>query len=276
MTVSDLLDRLARPEYTGRDRCLPCTVVNLAIVGLAAVLLGRKRRALGLLAAAVGVTLVALRGYVVPGTPRFAPRLVAPLPFDFGHADERRDSLSGSGEDESRSDPDDTPDALAADADPEAVLSELVAAGVIDSDGEELLLDDSFRADWTDRIESLRDADDEAFLYRVVAATPSATGGETVHDRVFLDGDRETQTSRAIATAEAAAVETLEEWGLAEQYRAPAATPLRTFLDTCPSCGGRIVETTVRNCCGGPGGIRADPEQPVLACEDCDTVLVDL
>lgn len=267
MNVLDLLDRLARPEYTGRDRCLPCTVLNLVIVGVAAIVLGRKRRALGLLTAAVGVTLVAIRGYVVPGTPRFAPRLVAPLPFDFGHTDESRDSLSDS---------EDAPEALAPDDDPEAVLSELVAAGVIDSDGEELFLDESFRTAWTENIESLRAADDEAFLERVVAATPSATGGETVHDRVFLDGDREIQTSQAIATAEAAAVETLADWGLAEQYRAPAATPLRTFLETCPSCGGPIVETTVRNCCGGPGGIRADPEQPVLACADCDTVIVDL
>ena len=31
MTASTLADRLRQPEYTGENRCTPCTVVNVVI-----------------------------------------------------------------------------------------------------------------------------------------------------------------------------------------------------------------------------------------------------
>lgn len=68
------LDRLRQPAYTGENRCLPCTAVNLAIAvvgtGLAAVLSPY------LAAAVLGLSLAAiyLRGYVVPGTPALTRR----------------------------------------------------------------------------------------------------------------------------------------------------------------------------------------------------------
>lgn len=262
-----LVDRLRRPAYTGPNRCLRCTVLNLGLVAAAGALAVRWGPVVALLVVGVGVVLVALRGYVVPGTPRFAPHLVAGLPVGSGHADEPLDTLG---------DANPTADASDDDHAGVAVLEALVDAGVLTDAGEELFLDEAFRERWIDRMATLRAADEAALLDRVAAACPADVTGQVHGDRVLLAGERDVRTSRAVAVAETAAIETLAEWGVDGPVRARAASPLRTFLGTCPACGGVVRETTRRNCCGGPGSVYGTPEQPVLACEDCATVVVEL
>lgn len=70
----DLLDRLERPEYTGPNRCLPCTIVNLAIAATVGALVARRSRLAGVLVTAASLALVYLRGYLVPGTPTLTKR----------------------------------------------------------------------------------------------------------------------------------------------------------------------------------------------------------
>ena len=71
---TDLIERLERPEYTGENRCGACTAVNLLLAAGLAALLGRRNRALGLLAFLGSAALVYLRGYLVPGTPELTKR----------------------------------------------------------------------------------------------------------------------------------------------------------------------------------------------------------
>jgi hypothetical protein len=71
---SDLLERLEQPEYTGENRCTPCTILNLLIAAGVSALVGRRNRALGLLTFVASVALVSLRGYLVPGTPELTKR----------------------------------------------------------------------------------------------------------------------------------------------------------------------------------------------------------
>ena len=262
-----LVDRLRRPEYTGRNRCLRCTVLNLGLVAAAGALAFQWRPTAALAVLCIGVLLVALRGYVVPGTPRFAPRLTAGLPVGFEGADDPLTPLE---------DVNSTADAADGDHAGIAVLEALADAGVLAEAGEELFLDEAFRERWTDRMATLRAADEAAFLDRVTAACPADLTGQIHGDRVLLAGDHDVRTSRAVATAETAAIETLAEWGVAGPVRVRAAAPLRTFLGTCPACGGRVRETTRQNCCGGPGSVYGTPEHPVLACEACATVVVEL
>lgn len=251
------VDRIRRPEYTGANRCLPCTVLNAAIVGVAAIALSRRNRPLGSLALAVGLALVSLRGYVVPGTPRFAPALVDPLPVDFGHG----------------SPPGVESGSLADDRDPEAMMEALVDAGVIVPDGEQLYLDDAFRTEWEDRMADLRDRSGEEIAARTAAVSHGPVEGAFHDERVLLTGNRDVWLSPAIAIAETAAVETLADWGLPHELRLQAAEPLRTFVRTCPVCGGRVTDTTLRNCCGGPGSVSGDPERSARACTNCDAVV---
>ncbi len=253
------LDRLREPAYTGENRCWPCTVVNLVIVAVAGLAVSRRDRTAGGAVVAAGCLLVRLRGYVVPGTPRFAPPLVEPLPVDFGH-----ESPDGVGS-----------DSLAGDVDPEAMTAALVEAGTLEANDDRLRLEPSFRTAWEDRTATLRELSGERLASRAAAAAPGPAEGAFHDGRVLVAGDRDVWLSRAVAVAETAAVETLADRELPAGLRAAAAGPLRTFLRDCPACGGDVVETTLRNCCGGPGSVHGHPERSVLACEGCDAVVFE-
>ena len=80
--------RLRDPRYTGSNRCRPCTILNvalLAVVAGALVAVGAWPVAAGVVL--VGGLAVALRGYVVPGTPAIGRRLPEPIRTRFGHDD---------------------------------------------------------------------------------------------------------------------------------------------------------------------------------------------
>lgn len=303
-----------KPEHTDENRCLPCTLVNTVVVALVAGVLSRRRRPLGFLAALLGGAAIWLRGYAIPGTPRFAPRLVDPLPIDIGpdhpddlgsgsvsvagpnsldgdrsdmtdvtdatdttDADSDTDARNGSAD---RSGPDGDRTAVDSDgvgdedaADPEAVMLALLDADALVDDGETLALDESFRAALYDRTGSLREESDAALADRAAAIAGPAVDGEAHDGRILLAGSRDAWLSRPIALAETAAAELLRERDVDDGVARAAARPLRAFLDTCPVCEGPVRETTLRDCCGGPGGVSGNPERPVRACADCDAIV---
>jgi hypothetical protein len=301
--TDDSLERLRRPEHTGENRCWPCTVVNVVLVGLGTLLLARRRRTLALGAAAVGGAAVWLRGYVVPGTPRFAPRLVAalPLPYDpFDHGEYAPDpSASGVAETEVGVDgttgsadvsgPDAGEESTAADgttapAEPgslgEEVLGEelverLLAADVLESDGEALVVEAAFDEAWRAAMADLAEMDTgslaEATFEAAHAATVDTFENEDGEWVVLGDGsgqfDGETWLTRPVAVAEAGAVRALADW-VDEATARAAAGPLRMFLHECPDCGTELVESTTAACCGGMTDPRSEPDE-VLACPEC-------
>lgn len=66
--------RLRNPEYTGDNRCLPCTVVNLFLAVVLAVLVALVTPLLGAVILFASVATIYLRGYLVPGTPVLTER----------------------------------------------------------------------------------------------------------------------------------------------------------------------------------------------------------
>lgn len=296
-----LVDSVRDPEHTGDDRCLPCTAVNAVGVAVAATLLFRRRRSLGLLLAAAGAAAIWLRGYVLPRTPRFAPRIVEPLPVEIGpDHDLESDSLAAAG---ANSPGDDRPDVTDArsesdprsdgaeastdldgadaggigddgdDVDPEAVMAALIEADALVEDGDALVLDEGFRDALYDRVGALREGADETLAERAAAIAGPDLEGQVHDGRILLAGSRDAWLSRPVALAEVAAVETLGERGVDDAVARAAARPLRAFLDRCPVCDGPVRETTLRDCCGGPGGVSGNPERPVRACANCDAVV---
>ncbi|WP_253738578.1 hypothetical protein [Halohasta salina] len=255
--LGQLIDSLSEPAYTGDRRCWPCTVLNAALVGLAALLIGRRWRRLGgVIVLGAGGLLIALRGYVVPYTPRFAPRLVDRLPVDVGvdHAPPAEPS-----------------DSLVATDDPNALVGVLIEAGVLTGD-EMLHLDDGFAETWGREMDALRGATDGEVAAAAAAAVPYDAESTVSGERLLVAGDRDAWLSRPVAIAEAAAIEALVEAGVDRETAARAAGPLRMFLPACPDCGGPVAESTVSNCCGGTKGVYDHPDREVLACVDCEAV----
>lgn len=68
------LGRLARPEYTGENRCTPCTVVNLVFALAISIAVGRVRSLFALPTLVAATAVIYLRGYLVPGTPTLTRR----------------------------------------------------------------------------------------------------------------------------------------------------------------------------------------------------------
>ncbi len=271
-----VLARLRQPEYTGENRCLPCTAVNaviavtLAIVaGVALVLAGGTPPgvglAVGLLILGVSGAAIYLRGYLVPGTPRLTKRY---LP-------ERVLALFGKTPDHVERD---GSDATGAEFDPEQAL---VAAGALTecADRDDLCLTDGFRADWTAAIDGVRE--DAAGREELLTALDVEDGEVTYEEygeafRARVDGTLAGRwESRAAFLADVGAARVLTErhpgWErLGIRERSQLLDGLRLFLESCPACGAtpEFGTQTVESCC-------TSHQVAAVSCPDCGARLFE-
>lgn len=280
--VRGVLERVRQPEYTGENRCTPCTVVNVVIAALLSAALGAA--ALPSLGAAGGVAVGAaafllsaaaiyLRGYLVPGTPALTERY---LPDAVLRRFGKDPTVTGSFAEAELDEPAEGRD----DVEPEAVL---VEAGALEecAGGEDLCLTDEFRASWYGTIEEIReagaekrhlgealgvDADELSFEDYVGDAFSAWVGERTV-------GIWE---SNAALIADVAAARELRDrhdgWAaLSVPARGDVVYALRVFLDTCPECGGPVAleQDQVESCCGSH-------LVAAMSCEGCDSRLFEL
>ena len=258
MSVSGgLLSRLRQPEYTGENRCLPCTVVNTAIaavlsaaVGMAAVAVTAATvpvgGALGLGTFGLCTASIYLRGYLVPGTPQLTKRYFPPWLLE----------LFGKEQPEGLADRDARPEE---EFDPER---ELTAVGALEecADGEDLCLTDSFRVDWETAVDRVEETGaDRTELLAIL----NVDDGEVTYEefgnafRARVDERMAGKwESRAAFLADLGAARVLQrrhpDWdrlGLRERSR--LLNGLRLFIDTCPSCGAtpEFGTDTVESCC---------------------------
>ena len=245
MSFSERVYRFRQPEYTGENRCVPCTLVNLVI----AVVIGGLVASVSPLVAAVvfAASLIAIyfRGYLVPGTPtltkRYLPDSVLKL-FDKHEV------------------PD--PPTVDDDADIEAFLRDVNAIEEC-REGTDLCLTDGFREVWYDRIERLRersDADESvSLLFEGLDIDPNRVRVEAYDDayEAYIDDTRVGQwESRAAYLADIAAEAELRErhptWHrMGFDERTEVLGALRLWLERCPMCDGPVTlgEETVESCC---------------------------
>lgn len=253
-----------RPEYTGANRCLPCTAVNLCITAALALGVGAIRPVLGVAVAVVGVAAIYFRGYLIPGTPtlttRYLPDRVLAL-FDHGPAAAAFDADGGGAVDIERF---------------------LVRAGALERcrDDEDLCLTPEFRAAWDARLQSLASAADvpleplfsglDADIDAVeLEARPNAFAAAT-DDKLL--GRWESETAfLADAAADAALADRVANWReVPYRSRTEVLGALRLWLDHCPDCGGLISldEELVESCC-------RSIETVATTCDDCGTRLFE-
>ncbi len=249
---------LRRPEYTGKNRCWPCTVANAAILLACCLALVVFSFPLALAALLAGVGTIRVRGYLVPYTPQLVSRLRGTREPDR--------PLTGS---IAPTDGDDLG---------EWTVETLVGAGIVVPDGERLHLQESFRDDWREEMARLRELSGE----KLVESTATETRNSDVE---LLDADRpllvltgpeggETWVSRPIAIAEVAAGRALVSHvsELSNRERLVAARALRGFLHRCPVCETPTEETPPNTCCGGVHS-KAALSGTVLVCPRCEEAL---
>lgn len=258
--IKTMLNRFQQPEYTGENRCIPCTSVNIIIALVVSRLIATRSRLVGWGSFSLFTGVIYLRGYLVPGTPtltkRYFPNWLLQL-FNKQPTDRFVRSV---------------------DVELKTVLQR---AGAIQPCPEnELCLTESFRAAWTDRIDSLRDHDFENSQFaNLLDSTEERIATGEIEDGTLLVLNDEIIAqweSDAAILADVAAGRELRErssdWSdLTPEARCHVLRGLRAFADTCPMCGGNIYasEDTVESCCG-------ISDVTAVHCSACDSRLLEI
>jgi len=283
-----MIDELKQPEYTGENRCMPCTGVNLLIAVVAAAVAGRRSRKAGAGVFVASVVLIYLRGYLVPGTPTLTKRYlpddvlrlfgkepVGPAPSGLGaglDSDEATPRDAGAA---AVSNGDGTSTAESATnggvveaardeagaLDPEIVLSN---AGALEAceDGEDLCLTEEFKRSWDDAMADFDGEESTDLAERLVAQFDLDVEESEIEEfddgRVLTDGDGRIgqwpSEAAMIADAAGAAVlrSRLPDWeALSTREKGSLLNGLRLFLEECPTAEGGIEfgQETVESCC---------------------------
>ncbi|MFP8957844.1 hypothetical protein ACLI4Y_14050 [Natrialbaceae archaeon A-CW3] len=276
------LERLRQPEYTGENRCIPCTSVNVVIAAIGSVAVGIVSPPIAVAAFVLSLLAIYFRGYLIPGTPSLTKRyfpdwLLAKFekaPPGYG--------VDGDGL-EAKQQSDHGPDPMQdreSRLDPEAVLLE---ADIVEpcADHDDLCLAENVETAWRERMHTVRDDDREQRLATFLETDPENVAVSSSHSgdhvRVHVDGQfmAHWESSPALV-ADLAALEVLGErlsdW---ETYpidqRSQLANGMRAFLEFCPDCDGAIsIDTdTVESCC-------RSYEVYAITCNDCGARLLEV
>lgn len=276
-----ILDSIKQPEYTGENRCVPCTIVNVVIAVVVSALIAVITPGLGAGFLLIALVLIYTRGYLVPGTPELTKRY---LPerihrrFDHHPAAEETVEVEEEDEREVRS------SVLERERyfrehriDPEAYLLE---HGVIEEHDE---LDDILLT--ADFLERLDDHMDRLDITEVDLAAIGALFDETAENVEDQGRDypayqvgikihkwpSETALLSDLA-GEQAMVAIADDWlDVPLKQRVSIRETFRFLRRDCAACGGEIVFTDdlVESCCG-------TWEVVAVRCADCGEHFVEV
>ncbi|MFB6069344.1 MAG: hypothetical protein ABEJ90_05415 [Halobacterium sp.] len=262
MHASSLVDSIRQPEYTGANRCLPCTVTNLVVAAALAAAVGAFVPPAGLALFVAAVAAIYLRGYLVPGTPAFTRRYFPDWLLAVFEKGPRASVDHG-----------------AFDAEAFDVEAFLVDAGVVADVGDDLALVPDFEASWGDRMRGLDAGGTDVDELAALVGLPPEEFRVDWHGDAFvalLGEERIGQwESRAAFVADVAAARELAvrspAWAdvpLATRSRVLGG--LRLFLERCPTCDGDVTvgQEVVRSCCRNYDVVAAN-------CADCGARLLE-
>jgi hypothetical protein len=229
--------------------------------------------------AVVGTAVIGLRGYLVPYTPQFAPRLVSFLPVDPFHGGEqiaRPTRADGNGDPLASTATGSLSGQQAGASAGEQLMRDLLEADVLVAEGEQLYLGDDVHDRWQSAMAKLRpvSSEDLARMANTVTAADTVEPFDHDEDWFMLRSDSgsvedDVALSRPVLIAELAAMDALETVLDDQSQRRQAAQHLRMFLQECPDCEVELVESTTMDCCGGNPDPQSEPDE-VLACPECN------
>ncbi|WP_435114994.1 hypothetical protein [Halolamina sp. C58] len=256
--VQTTISRLRNPAYTGQNRCLPCTGVNVGLTAAAAFGVGTVSPTAGAVVGGLGLAAIWLRGYVVPGTPALTKRYLPDRVLAWFDKTPSGDALGG--------------------IDPEAYLR--TAGAITDGPDGDIAVTPSTRAALIDGVAEL-DSDDR--LARALAETLSLPPSDvTVRPegvgyaaRVGGQPAGRWESRLALATDLAAHQIFSERVGgwraLPADTRASLLGAFRLALDSCPGCDGDVIlgSDTAESCCRAYDVL-------VASCESCGSRLFEV
>lgn len=276
--VSDIVDRLHQPEYTGENRCPPCTLVNLTLGAIGSGIIATRNRRAGLVSLGTSLGLIYLRGYLVPGTPTLTKRYLPDhILRHFDKAPTQHDRNTPPTEP-------DTHEELAMEpgtpTDLEAILTQSEVLEPCEK-RDDVCLTPQFRTTWQAELEAIRD--DPAQQRRRLAemwelsvddvdTTETPTGITVAENDTVVTSYRSRASLLADITADTALSTHISHWAaLSPRQRSQFLKSLRVFLTECPVCEGPLTEDieTQESCCRSTSIV-------TLACTDCGANLLEI
>jgi hypothetical protein len=269
--VKAVLGRIRQPEYTGENRCVPCTVVNLVLALLASALAAVVAVELAVAVLLGAVLAIVLRGYLVPYTPTLTQRYLPDRVLAFFEKAETEDeeTFEALEQLQYRRENKVDPDEFLSDA---GVLEQTdgcqATASFADRVREhaEAMRSDDMSVHSVDRktFGSLFDADPDDVSYKE-REYPAVTVGHRIRK----------WPGTAALLADIAIERTLQEhsdqWDeIPLSQRAEIRAGLRVCFEACPACDGRIEVTKdrVESCC-------RSRKVKALRCQDCGQQLLE-
>ncbi|WP_128478846.1 hypothetical protein [Halorussus pelagicus] len=261
--TTGLIEQFRQPEYTGENRCTPCTIVNVVIAAVGSAMVSYVVTPIGgTMAFSLSLAAIYLRGYLVPGTPTLTKRYFPD--WVLAKFDKLEDEEVEVSEEE---------------REPEEVLAD---AGAVEpcEQMDDLCLSESFRSAWHDNMESINEDGSEKSLLSDVLDVEEEKLEFEEHDEAMVaqydDGRLGQWESRAALVADLGAAKVLEDsyadWDdLTVTNQSRVLSGLRIFLETCPDCGGAIQmeQDTVESCC-------RTMDVVAVSCSECDSRILEV
>ncbi len=282
MSNSNVVSSLRREEFTGENRCIPCTLVNIGIALVLSLAVAVVMVELAVIVFGLSLLAIYLRGYLVPGTPkltkRYLPDRVLKLfdkhPVEEASPEQEWDTLQKIAEYREHA------------VEPEEFLQEISAIEPCDRETE-FCYTDEFETRVTTQVNELSDRTDGQ-IAEEFGITPAMLGDiyEVDESEITVEPReypaikigrriRKWPTSEALALDVAlnrALGEQSAEWQTVPQrQRIEILEALRALAEQCPGCGGRIErsEGSVESCC-------VEYEVISIRCQDCGVHLREL
>lgn len=283
--VPPLLDWIRQPEYTGENRCVPCTVVNVGIAVVASTLI-----AFVAIEFAVGVLVLSLlaiyfRGYLVPGTPTLTERFLPDRVLALFEHDESPKPKSSVTEPETWETIEKIEYERENSVEPEQFLIDVAAVRRCDDGGgggggavTDLRLTDEFLALVERRLEPYRDEPvDSADIANLFDTDPDdVTFQDREYPAIKVGRRIRKWPADGALVADLAANEAFGEltdrWSdVPLEQRIDTLELVRSLRETCPICEGDVDVSadTVESCC-------RSYEVVTVGCVDCEERLVEL
>lgn len=272
-SISSVFERIRQPEYTGENRCTPCSLINVVIAVFATALVSFVAVELGVFVALISALLIYLRGYLVPGTPeltqQYLPKRIL-VYFDKHPTETTREETQTF----------ETVEKIKRQrqnsVDPEQFLVEIGVTEAYD-DEDSLYVTDQFSGVVEQRTERFREGTTEQKMMATLLDTEpdEVTLKDRKYPAISIKRRIRKWPSKAALVADAATNEALNEqsnrWdSVPLEQRLSILETLRSFHETCPLCTGEVEYSTdtVESCCRAYKVI-------AFRCIDCEKPLVE-
>ena len=282
MSNSTVFSSLRLEEYTGENRCVPCTIVNLGIALVLSLAIAVVLVELAVIVFVVSLVAIYLRGYLIPGTPeltkRYLPNRVLKLfdkhPVEEESSEQEWDTLKQ------------IQDYRKHAVDPDEFLQDIGAVEPCDRETE-FCYTEAFETKVQNHVRELSErtdgdvSDSFAITRQMLAEIYGIEESEISVEEREYPAIKTGRRVRKWPTEEALALDVALNQALHAQDEAWETVPqrqqveiiqaLRALTEQCPGCGGQIAQSegSVESCC-------VEYEVISIGCQVCGAHLREL